>query len=279
DVEVRPSPGLSLRSFARTGSALSALPRRDFRREDFWDSESLPFADWGSLHDFHHGSEEQLPPRLSTRDKSIMTSGKSPVLSVRLSLLDMTNLGQKLSIRSEEKLSDWGDRGHYSRLASLSMFDSMFMGSSLSLGRVRKPALSTREKSFQADNGKFWEQLALQDVNSLTSRMSLRPKQKTPAAVPLERLPNRFPEAHERKEPEELPGLRVWVGIQLGDLVAGVCLVRFHQERCVSMPETVRLWGNGSVPLRLAGASLALAETTQPLNQQLSASFGVVTLQ
>eukprot|EP00435_Cladocopium_sp_Y103_P063305 s558_g24.t2 len=217
--------------------------------------------------------------------------GKAPTVPARLALLEMAKLGQSLSLRGErdERYGD-GMRSPFSRLPSLSIYDSM-LGSSMKSRKMpaAASAKSTREKISTTKPQRWLGQLSLKGVKSLTSRLSLRP-----LAFPkqLEKLPDpprpgaaasTAAAVASTTSTAESEAEAEWLGIEVaGDIVAAVVKVKYHQEKCISLLETIQLrWANHSMasPATLTtlstGHVLGTVAPKRRIHVQVSASCDV----
>eukprot|EP00913_Durusdinium_trenchii_P025496 g23933.t1 len=157
------APQLSLRNFVRTGSAFSVQAPSMLEALGLGGSRFSPCR---YLHNLPMGAPRGCQP------------------SARLSMLDFTQLGARLSFHSapQSLRSQWDSEDRrFSRLPPLSLYDAARLNPAAARSVV---AVSTREKVKVKPS--FWEHLAIKGVKALSSRLSLR-RPALPRA--LERLP------------------------------------------------------------------------------------------
>ncbi|CAL1163260.1 unnamed protein product [Cladocopium goreaui] len=276
-------------------SARDARPARlGFLDDLFGRWESGPSRSGLSGRSFGDPSPPSISA-LSTRqrpggaDAEAYHVGKAPFVPPRLALLETAKLGQRLSLGGKAERQGDGLRSPFSRLPSLSIYDSMLGSSMKSRKMPTTPSpKSTREKISTATSPHRWlGQLSVKGVESLTSRLSLRPN-----AFPkqLEKLPDPRPgtasaaTAAPSAPLAESEAEAEWLGIEVaGDIVAAVVKVKYHQEKCISLLETIQLrWANYSTAsvatlTTLTGQVLGVvsARRMQRMHVQVSASCDV----
>ncbi|CAE7666221.1 unnamed protein product [Symbiodinium sp. CCMP2592] len=203
----------SVRGFSRAGSALSLLPGGSVssyptgnkHASSTWpgdvSDETWPFRHGrdkdflaGPGHDVERGSKKGAAssgPELVTRNTPSGRAKKAAGVVSRLSVLDFSLLGQRLSLQGSE--GSRAQRSFHSRLESLSLFDSMMAGSggtAASTGRKdafksRSQALSLRSHIAISEIGASpskhlpsWAKLSATGVFTLASQLSIRRPEK-----------------------------------------------------------------------------------------------------
>ncbi|CAE7472200.1 unnamed protein product [Symbiodinium necroappetens] len=207
----------SVRGFSRAGSALSIMPGGSLGPTGTTGNKH-PSSNWpGDLSDetwpFRHGSDKDFlaghfedvnkgpkgsktaassGSELVTRNTPSGRAKKAAGVVSRLSVLDFSMLGQRLSLQGLP--GSRAQRSVHSRLESLSLFDSMMVGSggsSASTGRKdpfksRSQALSLRSHiaiskigASPSKHSSSWAKLSATGVFTLASELSIRRPEKS----------------------------------------------------------------------------------------------------
>ena len=200
----------SVRGFSRAGSALSILPGGSVGSypkhasstwpgdlsDETWPSRHGRDKDFlaGPGHDVDRGSKKGAAssgPELVTRNTPSGRAKKAAGVVSRLSVLDFSLLGQRLSLQGSE--GSRAQRSFHSRLDSLSLFDSMMVGSGGSSASTgRKDAFKSRSQSMSlrshiaiskigaspSEHLSSWAKLSATGVFTLASQLSIRRPEK-----------------------------------------------------------------------------------------------------
>ncbi|CAE7041753.1 unnamed protein product [Symbiodinium sp. CCMP2456] len=208
----------SVRGFSRAGSALSIMPGGSLgptgttgnkHSSSSWPGAGDPSEAWPFRHgrdkdflaqqfeDVNKGSKTSKTPassgsELVTRNTPSGRAKKAAGVVSRLSVLDFSMLGQRLSLQGAP--GSRAQRSVHSRLESLSLFDSMMVGSGGSSASTgRKDAFKSRSQSLSlrshiaiskigaspSKHSSSWAKLSATGVFTLASQLSIRRPEKS----------------------------------------------------------------------------------------------------